>query len=204
MAEQAVAASGRLDAEISGSNPVEVLITFPPGMGLFTPQTLATIVDVPAELSPRRPGSRQKSVRPPRLKRTRQSLPTMSPSTASSSQVSAYNEPVGKGPAIVGAVSADREYFGAPARQQHRLVADAADELAAVLEFGERDSLHQIGTDRPRLIFGHSSLLRLPYASFAFAERSDFAIKETDVRRVEPKLRPNAVGEEKYAPVGRR
>ncbi len=44
--EQAVAASGRLDAEISGSNPVEVLITFPPGMGLFTPQTLATIVDV--------------------------------------------------------------------------------------------------------------------------------------------------------------
>ena len=41
-----MAASGRLDAEISGSNPVEVLITFPPGMGLFTPQTLATIVDV--------------------------------------------------------------------------------------------------------------------------------------------------------------
>jgi uncharacterized protein len=43
---QAVAASGRLDAEISGSNPVEALITFPPGMGLYTPQTLATIDDV--------------------------------------------------------------------------------------------------------------------------------------------------------------
>ncbi len=44
--EQAVAASGRLDAEISGSNPVEALITFPPGMGLYRPQTLATIADV--------------------------------------------------------------------------------------------------------------------------------------------------------------
>ena len=44
--EQAVAASGRLDAEISGSNPVQVLITFPPGLGLYTPQTLATIEDV--------------------------------------------------------------------------------------------------------------------------------------------------------------
>ena len=30
--EQAVAASGRLDAEISGSNPIEVMITFPPGI----------------------------------------------------------------------------------------------------------------------------------------------------------------------------
>jgi predicted RND superfamily exporter protein len=44
--EQAVAASGRLDAEISGSNPIQVLITFPPGVSLFTPQTLATITDV--------------------------------------------------------------------------------------------------------------------------------------------------------------
>src|SRR5208282_954314 len=44
--EQAVAASGRLDAEISGSNPVQALITFPPGLDLYTPQTLATIEDV--------------------------------------------------------------------------------------------------------------------------------------------------------------
>jgi uncharacterized protein len=43
---QAVAASGRLDAEISGSNPIQVMITFPPGMTLYTPQTLATIADV--------------------------------------------------------------------------------------------------------------------------------------------------------------
>ena len=44
--EQAVAASGRLDAEISGSNPIQVMITFPPGMSLYMPQTIATIADV--------------------------------------------------------------------------------------------------------------------------------------------------------------
>jgi uncharacterized protein len=44
--EQALTASGRLDAEISGSNPVQVLVTFPPGLTLYTPQTLATIADV--------------------------------------------------------------------------------------------------------------------------------------------------------------
>jgi uncharacterized protein len=42
----AVAASGRLDAEISGSNPIQVMITFPPGLSLYAPQTLATIEDV--------------------------------------------------------------------------------------------------------------------------------------------------------------
>jgi predicted RND superfamily exporter protein len=44
--EQAVAASGRLDSEISGSNPIQVMITFPPGISLYTPQTIATIADV--------------------------------------------------------------------------------------------------------------------------------------------------------------
>ena len=44
--ERALSASGRLDSEISGSNPIQVLITFPPGSGLYTPQTLATISDV--------------------------------------------------------------------------------------------------------------------------------------------------------------
>jgi uncharacterized protein len=48
--EQAVAASGRLDSEISGSNPIQVLITFPPGMSLYAPQTLATIADVQRSL----------------------------------------------------------------------------------------------------------------------------------------------------------
>jgi uncharacterized protein len=44
--EQALTASSRLDTEISGSNPIQVLITFPPGLGLYTPQTLAAIDDV--------------------------------------------------------------------------------------------------------------------------------------------------------------
>ena len=59
--QQAVAASGRLDAEISGSNPVEVEITFPPGIGLYTPQTFATIADVHRVLESQ-PGSRQRMV----------------------------------------------------------------------------------------------------------------------------------------------
>ncbi len=44
--EQATQASRRLDAELTGSNPIDVLITFPPGAGLYAPQTLATIADV--------------------------------------------------------------------------------------------------------------------------------------------------------------
>ena len=44
--ERALSASGRLDSEISGSNPIQVLITFPPGLSLYAPQTLATIADV--------------------------------------------------------------------------------------------------------------------------------------------------------------
>jgi uncharacterized protein len=44
--QQALTASSRLDAEISGSNPIQVLITFPPGLDLYAPQTLAAIEDV--------------------------------------------------------------------------------------------------------------------------------------------------------------
>jgi predicted RND superfamily exporter protein len=44
--EQALAASGRLDAEISGSNPIQAVITFPPGLDLYAPQTQAAIEDV--------------------------------------------------------------------------------------------------------------------------------------------------------------
>ena len=43
---QATQASRELDAELTGSNPIDVLITFPPGVGLYSPQTLATIADV--------------------------------------------------------------------------------------------------------------------------------------------------------------
>ena len=44
--EQAVAASGRLDAEVTGSNPIYVLVTFPSGKSLYAPQTLSAIADV--------------------------------------------------------------------------------------------------------------------------------------------------------------
>jgi uncharacterized protein len=42
----ATQASRELDAELTGSNPIDVLITFPPGAGLYAPQTLAIIADV--------------------------------------------------------------------------------------------------------------------------------------------------------------
>ncbi|HKN30643.1 MAG TPA: MMPL family transporter [Roseiarcus sp.] len=43
---QATKATRQLDAELTGSNPVDVLITFPPGATLYEPQTLATIAAV--------------------------------------------------------------------------------------------------------------------------------------------------------------
>src|SRR4249920_4010136 len=45
---QAVAASGRLDAKLTGANPVDVLIEFPKGADLYSPQTLKVIADVHA------------------------------------------------------------------------------------------------------------------------------------------------------------
>jgi predicted RND superfamily exporter protein len=44
--QQAVAASGRLDAKLTGANPIDVLIEFPKGASLYDPQTLQTIADV--------------------------------------------------------------------------------------------------------------------------------------------------------------
>jgi predicted RND superfamily exporter protein len=44
--EQAVAASGRLDAKLTGANPIDVLIEFPKGQSLYSPETLQTIADV--------------------------------------------------------------------------------------------------------------------------------------------------------------
>jgi hypothetical protein len=46
--QQAVAASGRLDAKLTGANPIDVLIEFPKGETLYTPETLQTIADVHA------------------------------------------------------------------------------------------------------------------------------------------------------------
>src|SRR4051795_10774517 len=45
---QAVAASDRLDAKLTGANPVKVLIQFPKGESLYSPETLQTIADVHA------------------------------------------------------------------------------------------------------------------------------------------------------------
>lgn len=44
--EQAVAASGRLDAKLTGANPIDVLIEFPKGAPLYAPDTLDTIAAV--------------------------------------------------------------------------------------------------------------------------------------------------------------
>src|SRR5712675_2024278 len=46
--QQAVEASGRLDAKLTGANPIDVLIEFPKGETLYSPETLQTIADVHA------------------------------------------------------------------------------------------------------------------------------------------------------------
>jgi hypothetical protein len=43
---QAVAASSRLDAKLTGANPIDVLIEFPKDQTLYSPQTLQTIAEV--------------------------------------------------------------------------------------------------------------------------------------------------------------
>jgi hypothetical protein len=45
---QAVAASSRLDAKLTGANPIDVLIEFPNDQTLYSPQTLQTIAEVHA------------------------------------------------------------------------------------------------------------------------------------------------------------
>jgi uncharacterized protein len=46
--QQAVAASGRLDAKLTGANAIDVLIEFPKGASLYAPETLQTIAAVHA------------------------------------------------------------------------------------------------------------------------------------------------------------
>ena len=46
--QQAVAASGRLDAKLTGANAIDVLIEFPKGASLYSAETLKTIADVHA------------------------------------------------------------------------------------------------------------------------------------------------------------
>jgi uncharacterized protein len=44
--EQAVEASGRLDAKLTGANPLDILIEFPPGASLYDPATLSCLAEV--------------------------------------------------------------------------------------------------------------------------------------------------------------
>jgi len=44
--EQAVQASGRLDAKLTGANPLDILIEFPPGASLYDQMTLAAMAEV--------------------------------------------------------------------------------------------------------------------------------------------------------------
>lgn len=46
--QKAVAASSRLDAKLTGANPIDILIEFPKGASLYDPQTLSTVADVHA------------------------------------------------------------------------------------------------------------------------------------------------------------
>ncbi len=55
--QQAVAASGRLDAKLTGANPIDVLIEFPKGASLYAPETLQTIAEVHCD--GREPGGRR-------------------------------------------------------------------------------------------------------------------------------------------------
>ncbi len=53
--EQAIAASTRLDTKLTGSNPIDVMIQFPPGESLYSPRSLAVIAQVHSVLE-RQPG----------------------------------------------------------------------------------------------------------------------------------------------------
>jgi len=48
--EQAVQASGRLDAKLTGANPLDILIEFPPGASLYDEATLSCMAEVHAIL----------------------------------------------------------------------------------------------------------------------------------------------------------
>ncbi|ABY28943.1 efflux RND transporter permease subunit [Methylorubrum extorquens] len=48
--QHAIAASNRLDAKLTGSNPVDILIEFPPGASLYAPETIAVIGEVHARM----------------------------------------------------------------------------------------------------------------------------------------------------------
>src|SRR5271154_516969 len=48
--QQAVAASSRLDAKLTGANAIDVLIEFPKGASLYSPETLQTIAEIHSQV----------------------------------------------------------------------------------------------------------------------------------------------------------
>jgi hypothetical protein len=68
------------------------------------------------------------------------------------------NEALRERTIVVGALSADRENVSAAAHKQNRVLSDMADELAAVWQFGESNSLRQVRTNRCGLFCSHSVL----------------------------------------------
>src|SRR6476469_7096774 len=52
--EQAIAANTRIDTKLTGSNPIDVLIQFPPDASLYAPESLAIIGDVHSVLEHQR------------------------------------------------------------------------------------------------------------------------------------------------------
>ena len=71
--------------------------------------------------------------------------------------MSSDHETVGERTAVVRALGADREDLGPAAHQQHLLVADMADELAAIGKLGERNALGQIGAGLLGMVLSHST-----------------------------------------------
>jgi hypothetical protein len=65
------------------------------------------------------------------------------------------NEALRERTVVVGAQSAERENVSAAAHEQNRVLSDMADQLAAVRQFGESNSLRQIGADGLSLVFSH-------------------------------------------------
>jgi predicted RND superfamily exporter protein len=52
--EQAIQGNNRLDAKLTGANPIDVLIKLPPGADLYSPETLDTIAEVHRTLEEQR------------------------------------------------------------------------------------------------------------------------------------------------------
>ena len=98
------------------------------------------------------------------------------------------DEPVGERTAVVGAGRTDRENVSVAAHEQNRVLSDMAGELAAVWQFGESNSLRQIGADGLSLVFSHFVLPAILRARAS--RRGDSTIPNvltnSDVRRLDP------------------